>query len=63
MVLVTGASGFLGQHLVRYLSAQGVSVRALYNNSAPAADLKALPGIEWMRCDLLDIDDVEAAMR
>jgi nucleoside-diphosphate-sugar epimerase len=63
MVLVTGASGFLGQHLVRSLSAQGAQVRALYNNHAPTADLATLPGIQWMHCDLLDIYDVDEAMQ
>jgi nucleoside-diphosphate-sugar epimerase len=63
MVLVTGASGFLGQHLVRRLSAKGQMVRALYHSHPPSADLENLPGIEWMQADLLDIFDVEDAMK
>jgi dihydroflavonol-4-reductase len=63
MILVTGASGFLGKHLVRYLSAQEVKVRALYNQHPPAPEFAALSGIEWMQCDLLDIYSVEEAMR
>jgi len=62
MTLITGASGFLGQHLVRHLSAQGIAIRALYNSHAPSAELAALPGVKWMRCDLLDIFEVEEAM-
>ena len=62
MVLVTGASGFLGQHLVRQLSAQGVIARALYHKHPPAGELKTLPGIDWMSCDLLDVYAVEEAM-
>src|ERR1044072_3569783 len=62
MVLVTGASGFIGQHLVRYLSAKGEQVRALYNRHAPSPELKALPGVEWYKYDLLDIYDVAEAM-
>ena len=63
MVLVTGASGFLGQHLVRHLSAQGQNVRALYHAHPPSGELKSLPGIEWMRTDLLDVFEVEEAMQ
>jgi dihydroflavonol-4-reductase len=63
MTLITGASGFLGRHLVRYLSGQGAEVRALYNKHAPGAELRSLPGITWMRCDLLDVFEMEEAMR
>ena len=59
LTLVTGASGFLGRHLVRYLSHQGKAVRALYNNTPPDDALKSLPGISWLKCDLLDIFQVE----
>ena len=63
MILVTGASGFLGQHLVRHLSAQGEVARALFHTHPPPAELKELPGIEWVSCDLLDIFEVEEVMK
>lgn len=63
IVLVTGASGFVGSHLVEYLSAKGERVRALYNNNPPTDKLKALPGVTWQQCDLLDVYDVEEAMQ
>jgi dihydroflavonol-4-reductase len=63
MTLITGASGFVGQHLVRYLSAQGLAIRALYHSTPPPDDLKNLPQTEWMQCDLLDVYAVAEAMQ
>jgi dihydroflavonol-4-reductase len=63
MVLITGASGFLGQHLVRHIAAGGRQARALYHSHPPTGDIAVLPGIEWMQADLLDVYDVETAMK
>jgi nucleoside-diphosphate-sugar epimerase len=49
--LVTGAGGFLGQALVRALSARGARVRALTRRPEPALDL---PGVETMVGDATD---------
>lgn len=51
--LVTGAAGFLGQALVRRLSAAGLPVRCLVRPGADVSRL-ALPGVEIFRGDLLD---------
>jgi dihydroflavonol-4-reductase len=63
MILVTGASGFVGQHLVRLLSSKGMKVRALYNNTPPGKNLIGLEGVHWVKCDLLDVYDVEEAIQ
>lgn len=63
MILVTGASGFLGKHLVRRLSAHGQPVRALYYNNPPSEADIALPNIQWQKADLLDVFDVEEVMQ
>ena len=62
MILVTGASGFLGQHLIRHLAGKGLAIRALYHAHKPVGDVAQLPGIEWQCRDLLDIYDVAEAM-
>ena len=62
MILITGASGFLGQHLTRFLAAKGLPVRALYLNTPPSQEMKDLSVVEWVKCDLLDIFAVEEAM-
>jgi nucleoside-diphosphate-sugar epimerase len=62
MILITGASGFLGQHLLRLLSIQDRPVRALYHSTPPASSMLHLPGVEWVQCDLLDICAVEEAL-
>lgn len=51
--LVTGASGFIGSHLTRYLAAGGHTVAALDRRPAPA-DLAG--GVQFHHCDLLDAD-------
>lgn len=63
MVLVTGASGFLGQHLLSKLVAENVPIRALYNSHAPGESLQLLPNVTWMQCDLLDVFEVEEAFK
>jgi uncharacterized protein YbjT (DUF2867 family) len=47
MILVTGASGFLGRHLVRRLLAAGETVRCL---SRPGS-----PGAEWLRSQPVEV--------
>ena len=59
--LVTGASGFIGAHCVRYLVAQGCQVRALDVHGAPA-DFVSL-GVEFEQTDLRDAAAVNAALK
>jgi GDP-D-mannose 3',5'-epimerase len=54
-VVVTGAGGFIGHHLIRYLVDRGYSVRAVdvkppeYEPS-PAADFRVLDLRRWESC-------------
>ena len=59
-VLVTGATGFLGAHLVRALLAQGDEITALCRNEEPELEEK---GVTVQRGDILDPASVAAAAR
>jgi UDP-glucose 4-epimerase len=52
-ILVTGANGFIGQHLVRALLDAGHWVRGMYNVEKPLYFLKK-DEIEWRQADLRD---------
>jgi dihydroflavonol-4-reductase len=60
-VLVTGANGFVGAHVVRALVARRAHVRAFARSGA---DTRALDGVdcEIVRGDLRDIESVEPAV-
>lgn len=57
-VLVTGGSGFIGQHCLAQLHAKGYDVHAV--SSAPQASAAA---VQWHHANLLDIGQVRALVR
>lgn len=59
-ILVTGASGFTGAHLLRRLAADGHRVRALVR-TVPAEPPD--PAVEWFRGDITDAASVDRAVR
>lgn len=62
MILVTGATGFLGSELVRQLTAQNLMVRALKRSTAKIpALLKDNNLIEWFVADINDLEDLADA--
>ena len=62
-VLVTGATGFTGGHLVRHLAARGHEVRALVRRDSPrAAGIgKSPPAVDYLYGDLRDAAAVQRA--
>jgi nucleoside-diphosphate-sugar epimerase len=58
MILVTGATGLLGSHLIKELSENEEKVRAIYRKSIP---IGFPANIEWVEADLLDVISLEQA--
>lgn len=71
MVLVTGATGLVGAHLVIHLLEQKETVRAIYRNPASLQKTKALfdyyhksalfDSIDWVLADITDVFALEVA--
>ncbi|KJZ33827.1 NAD(P)-dependent oxidoreductase [Pseudomonas fluorescens] len=51
-VLVTGATGFVGRHVVQALLARGCEVRAVARNAETAADLSWINAVEFIAADI-----------
>jgi len=57
-ILVTGADGFIGQHLCRYLIDKGYQVRGLYHENRPLYFISKQE-IEWVKADLGDQSSIK----
>ncbi len=73
MILVTGATGLLGSHLVLHLIENGAKVRAIYRSPDSLEKTKSLfkgyqkenlfDKIEWVEADITEIPALELAFK
>src|SRR3990172_8476680 len=61
-VFVTGATGFLGTHLVHALTSAGAEVHALRRRPEVGTRLHG-DNVNWHAGDLLDVDSLERALQ
>lgn len=61
VVLVTGATGFTGKHLVRALCESGATVRAIVRDSSDTSEIQDLP-VSFFRGDVFDEQVIDQAM-
>ena len=55
-ILVTGANGFVGRHLVEELLRSNYQVIAIGGSGIPALDTE---GVQYLNLDLMDPDEVK----
>lgn len=62
-ILITGATGSVGTHLIKYLSEKNVSFRVLARKSDRATKLSSIEGLELVYGDLTDKNSVKNALQ
>lgn len=63
MIVVTGANGLLGSHLLRRLSKENVPVVGVRKPDSETNHLQDLTQIEWRDADLLDTESLSEALK
>lgn len=63
MILITGATGFVGKETLVQLKAKGYAVRALVRDPGRVAHHPDFQGVEVFEGDILDVTSLETAMK
>ena len=61
MILITGATGLVGSHLLKELNKSTNQIIALYNKTKPSLEIENLA--TWKQVDILDMTALEVAMQ
>ncbi len=61
MILITGATGLVGSHLIQQLTNNNQAVRAIYRNTIP--NYSGAEKVDWVKGDILDINSLEDAVQ
>jgi dihydroflavonol-4-reductase len=62
MILVIGANGFLGTHVLQQLSDKNVLIKATFR-SMPKLAFANTNNVTWQQCDILDVDKLDDIMQ
>jgi nucleoside-diphosphate-sugar epimerase len=60
-VFVTGATGFIGKHLINTLFRQGYEVAALVRSASLASKTAGIDNVTWFTGDIRNYDDIASA--
>ncbi len=63
IVLVTGATGFVGSYIIRYLVQMGYQVKALKRKNSPMQLVESvIDKVDWLEGDILDLPFLESSL-
>ncbi len=62
-LVLTGATGFVGQHLLAHLSSLGHECRVLIRGDKLRQSVQNLPGVDYYKVDLRNAAELKTALQ